>query len=134
MSRVFLAVALWCQIVVGIAQTNSTDNTSLSDIALPPREGDTQTSVLRLSPIPDSVKSVVPTPDVPAGSWMLVDFESGWILGEQNKDARIEPASLTKLMTSFLVFDALSKLSTSTCVSTWTNMRDPPVFQAFSLI
>ena len=59
--------------------------------------------------IPQIVKSVVPAPDIPAKSWMLVDFESGWILGSENRDLRIEPASLTKLMTSFLVFDALKK-------------------------
>ncbi|MBX2868589.1 MAG: D-alanyl-D-alanine carboxypeptidase [Acidiferrobacterales bacterium] len=62
-----------------------------------------------LTPIPDSVKSVVPTPDIDAKSWMLVDFESGWILGEENKDLRVEPASLTKLMTSYLVFEALKE-------------------------
>ncbi len=56
-----------------------------------------------------AVQSVVPTPEIPARSWMLVDFESGWILGSENRDLRIEPASLTKLMTSFLVFEALTK-------------------------
>lgn len=59
--------------------------------------------------IPGSVKSVVPTPEIAAKSWMLIDFESGWILGSENRDLRIEPASLTKLMTSFLVFEALTK-------------------------
>ena len=62
-----------------------------------------------LQEIPSVVRSVVPTPDVPARSWMLVDFESGWILGSENRDMQIEPASLTKLMTSYLVFDALKK-------------------------
>jgi len=59
--------------------------------------------------IPQIVKSVVPTPDIKATSWMLVDFESGWILGSENRNQPIEPASLTKLMTSFLVFEALVK-------------------------
>ena len=62
-----------------------------------------------LTEVPPSVKSIVPTPEVPARSWMLVDFDSGWILGSENRDLRIEPASLTKLMTSFLVFEALTK-------------------------
>ena len=62
-----------------------------------------------LTEIPAVVQSVVPTPDITATSWMLVDFESGWILGSENRDQRIEPASLTKLMTSFLVFEALVK-------------------------
>lgn len=63
----------------------------------------------RLSTIPAIVKSVVPTPEITATSWMLIDFESGWVLGSENSDLRIEPASLTKLMTSFLVFEALVK-------------------------
>jgi len=62
-----------------------------------------------LVPIPGSVKSVVPNPDVKARSWMLIDFESGWILGAENHDLRIEPASLTKLMTSYLIFEALKE-------------------------
>ena len=46
-----------------------------------------------LAEIPEVVKSVVPTPDIPARSWMLVDFESGWIIGSKDKDLRVEPAS-----------------------------------------
>ncbi len=57
--------------------------------------------------IPESVKSPVPVPEIVARSWVLADFETGWILGSQNADLRIEPASLTKLMTSFLVFESL---------------------------
>jgi len=36
-----------------------------------------------------------------------MDAESGVILAENNSNARVEPASLTKLMTSYIVFDAL---------------------------
>jgi len=57
--------------------------------------------------IPESVKSPHPVPSISARSWILVDFETGWILGSENADLRIEPASLTKLMTGFLVFEAL---------------------------
>jgi len=45
----------------------------------------------RLLEIPAAVKSVVPTPEVQSSSWMLVDFESGWVLGSKDKDLRIEP-------------------------------------------
>lgn len=62
-----------------------------------------------LNPIPAAVKSIVPTPDVPARSWMLVDFHSGWVLGSKGADLKIEPASLTKLMTTFVIFEALKK-------------------------
>ncbi len=57
--------------------------------------------------VPDPVKSPVPPPAVAARSWVLADFETGWILASHNADLRIEPASLTKLMTSYLVFEAL---------------------------
>ena len=49
----------------------------------------------------------VPPPDVTARSWVLVDATSNQVLASGNADERVEPASLTKLMTAYLVFDAL---------------------------
>jgi D-alanyl-D-alanine carboxypeptidase (penicillin-binding protein 5/6) len=49
----------------------------------------------------------VPPPGVNARSWVLVDATSNQVLASGNADERVEPASLTKLMTSYLVFDAL---------------------------
>ena len=57
--------------------------------------------------LPEVVRSKVPLPVLDAASWILMDFESGWILGSMNPELRIEPASLTKLMTGYLVFEAL---------------------------
>lgn len=51
-----------------------------------------------------------PTPAAPilaAKSYLLYDYTSNQILVNQNGDARMEPASLTKLMTAYLAFDAL---------------------------
>lgn len=39
---------------------------------------------------------------------MLVEQETGWILAEHNADQRIAPASLAKIMTSYIVFEALA--------------------------
>ncbi|MEZ2352195.1 D-alanyl-D-alanine carboxypeptidase family protein [Caballeronia sp. RCC_10] len=44
-----------------------------------------------------------------AVSWLLVDGESGQTLTEHNADARRQPASLTKLMTAYVVLDALKR-------------------------
>ncbi|MEY4730637.1 MAG: hypothetical protein RL020_1795 [Pseudomonadota bacterium] len=44
---------------------------------------------------------------IAARSWVLYDFQSNQILAAQNADTRIEPASLTKLMTAYLTFSAL---------------------------
>ncbi len=38
---------------------------------------------------------------------MLVDVTANQVLASKDVDAQIEPASLTKLMTGYLVFDAL---------------------------
>jgi len=46
-------------------------------------------------------------PTVDAAAWELVDMLSGQILASSNADERREPASLTKLMTTYLVFQAL---------------------------
>ena len=47
------------------------------------------------------------TPVVAARAHLLLDFHTGQVLSEQNADARLEPASLTKIMTAYVVFDAL---------------------------
>lgn len=46
-------------------------------------------------------------PEVAARNYLLVDLNADQVLAEREADARIEPASLTKLMTAYLVFDAI---------------------------
>jgi serine-type D-Ala-D-Ala carboxypeptidase (penicillin-binding protein 5/6) len=46
-------------------------------------------------------------PVLAAVSYVLYDYTSNQILVSQNGDTRMEPASLTKLMTAYLAFDAL---------------------------
>ncbi len=46
---------------------------------------------------------------VAAKAYMLSDFQTGQVLAGQNEDERIEPASLTKLMTAYVVFAALKQ-------------------------
>ena len=48
-------------------------------------------------------------PDVNARAYILVDHFSGRVLAEDHADEREEPASLTKLMTSYAVFKALKE-------------------------
>src|SRR5688572_1651365 len=51
---------------------------------------------------------VVPNPPpIAAKAYILLDFNSGQPLVSNNPHARIEPASLTKLMTAYLAFAAL---------------------------
>ena len=46
-------------------------------------------------------------PEVAAKSYLLVDLTSHQVLAERDADAPADPASLTKLMTAYLVFSAL---------------------------
>jgi D-alanyl-D-alanine carboxypeptidase (penicillin-binding protein 5/6) len=46
-------------------------------------------------------------PGVKARAWLLVDHNTGRVLAQQRPDDREAPASLTKLMTAYVVFQAL---------------------------
>jgi D-alanyl-D-alanine carboxypeptidase (penicillin-binding protein 5/6) len=50
---------------------------------------------------------VPPAPTLTARAYLLQDFHSGEILMAKNIDERLEPASLTKLMTAYIVFQKL---------------------------
>jgi D-alanyl-D-alanine carboxypeptidase (penicillin-binding protein 5/6) len=46
-------------------------------------------------------------PQVDAKAWILMDYDSGKVLAEGNADEKLDPASLTKIMTSYVVGQAL---------------------------
>ncbi len=52
---------------------------------------------------------IPPSPDVNAEAWVLMDAATGQILAQKNMDQRRQPASLTKLMTLYLTFQALDQ-------------------------
>lgn len=57
------------------------------------------------APVQPIENKVIPTID--ASAYLLQDFYSGSILLEKNIDNRVQPASLTKLMTAYVVFTHL---------------------------
>ena len=46
-------------------------------------------------------------PEIAARSYLLLDVSANQVLAEREADTPVEPASLTKLMTAYIVFDAL---------------------------
>jgi len=55
-----------------------------------------------------NIKTMIPgVPQIDAESYILIDYNSGKVLGEQNADARRDPASLTKMMTSYVIGQAM---------------------------
>ena len=67
-------------------------------------------SAMAQRPAPPPPKNM-PTPAAPtlgANSYILMDFNSGDVLVESNPDTPVEPASITKVMTSYVVFTELA--------------------------
>ncbi len=53
---------------------------------------------------------ILPSPPaLAAKAWVLLDWQTSQVLVSRNPEERVEPASLTKLMTAYLVFDALKQ-------------------------
>jgi serine-type D-Ala-D-Ala carboxypeptidase (penicillin-binding protein 5/6) len=63
-----------------------------------------------LAPSASSAAAPLPAPPaIDARAWILVDHFSGRVLAANHADDREEPASLTKLMTAYVVFKALGE-------------------------
>lgn len=57
---------------------------------------------------PQTAPPAIPeAPQLAANGYILVDGETGQVLAENNADQRLPPASLTKMMSSYLVVDEL---------------------------
>ncbi|MBM3345360.1 MAG: D-alanyl-D-alanine carboxypeptidase [Betaproteobacteria bacterium] len=59
------------------------------------------------APAGPAAPALAAPPAIAARAWLLMDAGSGQVLQSQAPDERVEPASLTKLMTAYLVFGAL---------------------------
>ncbi len=57
----------------------------------------------------NGLSASVPAPSIDAKSYILVDFRTGAVLAEKNADERVEPASLTKIMTVYTASHALKE-------------------------
>ena len=64
-------------------------------------------TLLALAALLPAAAGAVTPPPVAARAWYLMDTLSGQALAAQSEDDRFEPASLTKLMTAWLVFGAI---------------------------
>jgi D-alanyl-D-alanine carboxypeptidase (penicillin-binding protein 5/6) len=53
--------------------------------------------------------AIPPAPAVAAKSWIQIDEATGRRLAGENEDMRIEPASITKVMTAYVAFRALAE-------------------------
>lgn len=58
--------------------------------------------------VQNMAQPVPSAPSVSARAYVVQDFHSGEVLAESNADVRMEPASLTKIMTAYAIFKALA--------------------------
>jgi serine-type D-Ala-D-Ala carboxypeptidase (penicillin-binding protein 5/6) len=63
--------------------------------------------LLSLCPALSSLAQAPQPPEIAARAYLLIDISASQVLAEKAADTAVEPASLTKLMTAYLVFDAL---------------------------
>lgn len=62
------------------------------------------------SPITNTAElSSLPVPNIAARAWISIDVNSGQVIASSEPDSSVEPASLTKIMTAYLTFKALSE-------------------------
>ncbi len=67
-----------------------------------------QSGAVKASAVP--VPHVVPhPPKIAAKSYILIDYDSGAILASKNPDEKVEPASLTKMMSAYIVYNELKQ-------------------------
>ena len=86
-----------------------------------------------------NIKTMIPgAPQIDAESWVLIDYNSGKVLAENNADSRRDPASLTKMMTSYVIGQAMKagKFKESDLVTVGNDAwaTGNPVFKGSSLM
>lgn len=67
----------------------------------------TPTTLLLLSLSTAYAEQAPAAPQIEAKAWVLMDYHSGKVLAESNADERLDPASLTKMMASYVTGQAL---------------------------
>ena len=73
------------------------------------------TLLILLLPFAVSAAVSVPAPPtVAATGYLLIDMDSDTVLAQQDAEQRLEPASLTKIMTAYVVFLSLIHISEPT--------------------
>lgn len=65
------------------------------------------TALCNVSLVQAESAQIAPPPSLAVKAYLVKDFNSGRIIASQNPGMRVEPASLTKIMTAYLSFKAL---------------------------
>jgi len=107
--RRFLHVIPIAALIACAGCSDSSENTSTEGaVTAQPTSGPIPVAVL--TPAGTATQSPIPIPappQVPVKGYFVLDYATGAVLAASNENERLEPASLTKLMTAYGVFHAL---------------------------
>ena len=68
------------------------------------------TALILLTATPAQAQQLIPAaPELAAKSWILVDAETGYVIAENNADMQLPPASLVKMMTTYIVSNEIAE-------------------------
>lgn len=80
-----------------------------------------QGSLVNAAPLKVSFATAATPPQIDAQAWALMEIKSGWVIAGDNAEQPMAPASITKLMTTHVLFEELVqgriKLSDSVAIS-----------------
>jgi D-alanyl-D-alanine carboxypeptidase (penicillin-binding protein 5/6) len=65
--------------------------------------GSLLSAALTISPISNAITIIPDAPQINAKGYILIDFTTGKVIAEANADMQLAPASLTKMMTSYII-------------------------------
>jgi D-alanyl-D-alanine carboxypeptidase (penicillin-binding protein 5/6) len=93
-------------ISASVAQTTNANQTGT---AAPSAAATAAISTQNTAPVIVSTLSSIPAPTIAARAWIVVDVVTGQTVAVYRPEQQVEPASLTKIMTAYLVFNALEE-------------------------
>ncbi|MFO7640701.1 MAG: D-alanyl-D-alanine carboxypeptidase family protein [Candidatus Competibacteraceae bacterium] len=64
--------------------------------------------LLSLIAVPVQAQTIPPPPQMPVRGYVLMDHQSGNLLADLKGEERMEPASITKLMAAYVIYQALA--------------------------
>lgn len=98
----FLFVSISCMLFFALTTSQAATNSYTKGTSVP------LSAAPLLPPQPARPPAIMPSsPDVNARGYILMDAKSGQILAEKNMDVHMQPASLTKMMTLYVITSAL---------------------------
>ena len=89
------------------AKPNTTKQSKAKPQATKPAKKKAEAVNKALPPLAAQVTLAPNAPALESKAWLLMDFDSGEVLASANADEALPPASLTKMMTSYIVEQAL---------------------------